>query len=147
MQSKLIDRSNGRATYAIILDSGEEVLSTLQGFVERKEISAAHFSAIGAFSGATLKYFDWTTRAYRDIPIDEQVEVASLIGDVTLSPASAPALHIHAVLGCRDGKALAGHLGKGVVRPTLEIILTESPAYLRKKYDPKTGLALIDAET
>jgi predicted DNA-binding protein with PD1-like motif len=147
VQSKLLDRSNGRATYAIILDSGEEVLSTLQGFVEREEISAAHFSAIGAFSGATLKYFDWSTKVYQDNPIDEQVEVASLIGDVALSPAGAPTLHIHAVLGRRDGTALAGHLGKGVVRPTLEIILTESPAYLRKKYDPETGLALIDAES
>jgi predicted DNA-binding protein with PD1-like motif len=58
MRSKLLDRSNGSATYAIILDSGEEALSTLQGFVEREEISAAHFSAIGAFSSATLKYFN-----------------------------------------------------------------------------------------
>jgi predicted DNA-binding protein with PD1-like motif len=147
MRSKLLDRSNGSATYAIILDSGEEALSTLHEFVEREEISAAHFSAIGAFSSATLKYFDWNSKTYRDNPIDEQVEVASLIGDVALSPTGGPTLHIHTVLGRSDGTALAGHLGKGVVRPTLEMILTESPAHLRKKFDPETGLALIDAET
>jgi predicted DNA-binding protein with PD1-like motif len=147
MRSKLLDRSNGSATYAIILDSGEEALSTLQEFVEREEISAAHFSAIGAFSSATLKYFDWNSKTYQDNPIDEQVEVASLIGDVALCPTGAPTLHVHTVLGRSDGTALAGHLGKGVVRPTLEIVLTESPAHLRKKFDPETGLALIDAET
>jgi predicted DNA-binding protein with PD1-like motif len=147
MRSKLLDRSNGSATYAIILDSGEEALSTLQDFVEREEISAAHFSAIGAFSSATLKYFDWNSKTYQDNPIDEQVEVASLIGDVALSPTGVPTLHVHTVLGRSDGTALAGHLGKGVVRPTLEIIMIESPAHLRKKFDPESGLALLDAET
>ena len=29
------------------------------------------------------------------------------------------------------------------VRPTLEVILTESPAHLRREHDPESGLALI----
>lgn len=41
------------------------------------------------------------------------------------------------------GGALAGHLGSAYVRPTLEVILTESPAHLRKELDPQSGLALI----
>jgi predicted DNA-binding protein with PD1-like motif len=71
------------------------------------------------------------------------VEVASLIGDVALSPDGKPALHAHVVLGRRNGSALAGHLGRAHVRPTLEVILTESPAHLRKRLDPESGLALI----
>src|SRR6185437_181837 len=71
-----------------------------------------------------------------------QVEVASLIGDVALSPEGKPALHIHVVLGRRNGSALAGHLAEAHVRPTLEVILTESPAYLTKAHDPESGLAL-----
>ena len=73
----------------------------------------------------------------------EQVEVASLIGDVALGPDGKQALHIHLVLGRRDGTALAGHLAKAHVRPTLEVIVTEAPAHLRKVYDPQTGLTLI----
>ena len=73
----------------------------------------------------------------------EQVEVASLIGDVALSPEGEPALHAHVVLGRRNGTALAGHLGRAHVRPTLEVILTESPTHLRKRLDPESGLALI----
>jgi hypothetical protein len=30
------------------------------------------------------------------------------------------------------------------VRPTLEVIVTEAPAHLRREHDPATGLALID---
>ena len=29
------------------------------------------------------------------------------------------------------------------MRPTLEIVLIESPAHLRKRYDPESGIALI----
>jgi hypothetical protein len=38
---------------------------------------------------------------------------------------------------------MAGHLGEAHVRPTLEVIVTESPAHLRKVTDPETRLALI----
>jgi hypothetical protein len=30
------------------------------------------------------------------------------------------------------------------VRPTLEVVVTETPAHLRKRVDAETGLALID---
>lgn len=146
MQAKLLDKGEGRATWAIVLESGEEALASLQAFVDREEISAAQFSAIGAFSEATLRYFDWEARRYRDNPVREQVEVAALIGDVALGPNGGRALHIHAVLGRRDGSALAGHLGAGRVRPTLEIVLRETPRHLRKAIDAESGLALIRME-
>jgi hypothetical protein len=47
------------------------------------------------------------------------------------------------VVGKRDDSAMAGHLGEAHVRPTLEVIVTESPAHLSKIDDPKTGLAPI----
>ena len=43
-----------------------------------------------------------------------------------------------------DGSAAAGHLQEAVVRPTLEIILTEAPGHLRKRMDADVGIALID---
>jgi len=42
------------------------------------------------------------------------------------------------------GRRWPGHLIEGKVRPTLEVILTESPAHLRKRHDLESGLALID---
>ena len=143
MQHKLLHDDNGQRTFAVVLNSGEEVLSCLQAFITEKKIHAAQLTAIGAFSDVVLKYFDWEKKTYLENKVDEQVEVASLIGDVATAPSGEPALHAHLVVGKRDGGAMAGHLGKGHVRPTLEVILTESPAHLRKSKDPESGLALI----
>jgi hypothetical protein len=143
MKSRLLHKNAGQRTYAVVLETGDEAVDSLQSFVELERISAAQISAIGAFSEAVLGYFDWKQKEYLRNVIAEQLEVASLLGDVALSPEGKPALHLHAVLGRRDGTALAGHLLSGRVRPTLEVILTESPAHLQKVHDPESGLALI----
>jgi hypothetical protein len=143
MQTRLLDNIDGRRTFVVVLKTGDEVFNCLQQFVDDNELSAAHLSAIGAFRSAELRYFDWEARDYVSIPVDEQVEVASLNGDVALGPDGGREIHVHAVLGRRDGSAVAGHLGRAEVRPTLEVIVTESPAHLHKLRDPDTGLALI----
>jgi uncharacterized protein len=143
MHSKLLHESAGQRTFALILQSGEEVMGSLQTFANQQRIAAAQLTAIGAFSGAELAYFDWEQKDYHRVPVREQVEVASLVGDVALSPEGRPSLHVHVVLGRRDGTALAGHLAQAMVRPTLEVIVNESPAHLRKVFDPQSRLALI----
>ncbi|MFG1461953.1 PPC domain-containing DNA-binding protein [Xanthobacter sp. DSM 24535] len=143
MQSKLLAENGPLRTYAIILETGEEAMSVLEKFAQQEQLTAAQFTAIGAFSEALLSYFDWERKEYLQIPVQEQVEVAAFSGDVALGPDGTPALHVHAVLGRSDGSALAGHLTRAHVRPTLEIMLTESPAHLRKRHDPESGLALI----
>src|SRR5690242_4193677 len=117
MQSKQIHESAGQRTYVVVLETGEEVMERLQDFVQAHRIFAAQITAIGAFSDLVLRYFDWDKKKYLDIPVQEQVEVASLVGDVAQAPSGEPALHVHLVVGRRDGSALAGHLGKGHVRP------------------------------
>jgi predicted DNA-binding protein with PD1-like motif len=146
MQSKLLSEIGGQRSHVLVLATGEEAMAALQAFARELSLTAASFTAIGAFSNAVLGYFDWTAKSYRRIPVDEQVEVASLTGDIALGPDGAPALHAHVVLGRHDGSALAGHLLEGHVRPTLEIVLTESPRHLRKQLDPESGLALIRPE-
>jgi len=74
------------------------------------------------------------------------VEVLSLVGDIALH-GEEPKVHAHVVLGKSDGTAWGGHLVEAHVRPTLEVILTESPVHLHRKTDPNTGLALIDLES
>jgi predicted DNA-binding protein with PD1-like motif len=145
MQSREIFRGDGgQRTFAIVLDTDDEVMTSLKRFVEREKLSFGQFSAIGAFRAARLGYFDWERKDYSPIPVSEQVEVASLIGDLATGPDGKPALHIHCVLGCRDGRAIAGHLLEAHVRPTLEIVWRDSPAHLRKRHDADSGLALID---
>ena len=143
MRHQLLSNDHGKRTFAVVLETGDEATACLQGFVRSNKILAAQLTGIGAFAEATLGYFDWEKKDYISNIIQEQVEVASLIGDVALSPSGEPMLHIHVVFGRRDGTALAGHLQKAHVRPTLEVILNESPAHLQKVHDPQSGLALI----
>ncbi|MBU1357155.1 MAG: DNA-binding protein [Gammaproteobacteria bacterium] len=130
-------------TIALIFDKGDEVLSTLERFAKEQRLAASRFSAIGALEGAVLGYFDWERKEYDRIPVPEQVEVLSMNGDVAFDGGE-PKVHAHMVLGRRDGSTVGGHLLEATVRPTLEVLLVESPGYLRKKCDPETGLALID---
>ena len=128
-------------TYVIALESGEEVVGSLGAFVREAAVEAASITAVGAFERALLGYFDWQTKDYAKIPVDRQVEVLSLIGDVAMAE-QGPALHLHAVLGRSDGSVVGGHLLEAHVRPTLEVVLVQPPRYLCKRKDPKTGLSL-----
>ena len=143
MRSKLLDESHGRRTFALVFDTGDEAMTGLSQFAREQRLTAAQFTAIGAFSRATIAYFDWDTKQYQRIAVDEQVEVLALTGDVSEEPDGSPKVHAHVVLGRRDGTTRGGHLMEGYVRPTLEVVLTESPAHLRRRHDPTTGLSLI----
>lgn len=132
-------------TFAIIFDAGDEVVSGLKAFAAAQGLAGSHFTAIGAFQDTLLGYFDWEKKEYEKIPIQEQVEVLSLVGDVALKDGKSN-IHAHVVLGKRDGTAHGGHLLEAHVRPTLEVILTESPRHLTRRFDKASGLALIRLE-
>src|SRR5688500_5768322 len=143
MKSKLLD-ATGQKTFAVVFDKGDEVIAELTRFATSQRLGAAHFTAIGAFSEVTLGYFERDRKDYKRTVMAEQVEVLSLIGDIALDQTSAPKVHAHVVVGLADGQARGGHLLAARVWPTLEVILVESPAFLRKRHDPESGLALID---
>ncbi len=144
MKSKLIHTDeNDQQTYAIILSEGDEVMGCLESFSKENRLGVCHFTAIGAFSRSEFGYFDLALKDYLKIPLDEQAEVLVLTGDITLNDGKYQ-VHAHAVAGLQDGSTKGGHLIKGYVNPTLEVILTESPVHLYRKYDEKCGLSLID---
>jgi uncharacterized protein len=145
MKVKRIDGSKRQKTYAIVFDTGDEVAAGLTAFATEHYLGASHFTAIGALSDVVLGYFDWETRDYRRIPLREQVEVLSLADDVVLDGGESK-VHAHVVIGKRDGTAHGGHLIEALVRPTLEVMVVESPRHLRRRMDPESGLALIAIE-
>jgi predicted DNA-binding protein with PD1-like motif len=141
MRHKIID--NNPKTYALIFETGEELAKGLKQFAEEQELEAASFKAIGALSSVQLGWFDWDTKQYRtSVLLNEQLELLSLIGDIALKDGK-PAVHAHLVVGKKDGTAHGGHLLKATIRPTCEVILTESPEYLKKQIDAESGIALI----
>jgi uncharacterized protein len=145
MKAWLLNDHGGLRTFALVLATGDEAMEKIASFARDREMGAAQFTAIGAFSRVVVAYFDWPTKKYRNIHIDEQVEVLSLIGDITLENGT-PKVHAHVVIGKSDGTAHGGHFVEGLVRPTLEVLLTETPAHLRRRFDQQSGLALIDPD-
>ena len=143
MKAALNHEADGLRTFAIILQSGDEVMRRLGDYAREQQLQGSHFTAIGAFSDAVVAYFDWQSKQYRHIEIAEQVEGVSMIGDVALD-GDAPKVHAHTVLAKSDATTHGGHLIAAHVRPTLEIVLTENPRHLRRRVDPESGLALID---
>ncbi len=141
MRSKRIGEG-ARRTFVLVFEPGEEAIAGLQGFAREQRLTAGHFTAIGAFSGATLGFFDRAKRTYEEIPVGEQVEVLSLAGNISLKE-GAPQVHAHVVVGKRDGTAHGGHLLAAHVWPTLEVILSELPEHLQRVPDEETGLALL----
>jgi predicted DNA-binding protein with PD1-like motif len=143
MRFKVIHQSDGERTIAVVFDVGDEVMAGLLRLAESLQLSAAHFTGIGALSGATLGFFDVERKQYVKIPVGEQVEVVSLAGNIARDDGT-PKVHAHLVVSRTDGGAMGGHLMDARVRPTLEIVVVESPRHLRRKWDPATGLALLD---
>jgi predicted DNA-binding protein with PD1-like motif len=85
------------------------------------------------------------TKEYQHIPINEQVEVMSLAGNIALYNGE-PKIHAHIVIGKRDGTAHGGHIIEAAVRPTLEMFLTESPQTITRILDKATNLPLLNLE-
>ncbi len=143
MRAKLLRDGHARV-HALVFDVEDEAVATLTSFANEHGIEAAHFTAIGAFREAVIAFFDWETRSYEEIPVDEPVEVAAMTGNVARKD-GAVRIHAHVVLGRRDGSALAGHLVSGRVRPTLEMMFVEEQANLVRTIDEASTLPLLDA--
>ncbi|HEX3917432.1 MAG TPA: PPC domain-containing DNA-binding protein [Caulobacteraceae bacterium] len=146
MKATEVAAVGGQRTFVLVLDPSEEAFATITRFAVERELEAASLSAIGAFERATVGWFDLEAKTYRPIEVNEQCEALCLLGDVAVGDDGKPSLHIHCVVGLRDGSTRGGHLLKATVRPTLEVTLVETPAHLRRRKRPELGVALIDLD-
>ena len=104
MHVQLLSENHGRKEYAVIFSKGDEAFSGLNEFAEKYHVTSAHFTAIGALRGATLAWFSPERKMYKKIPVEGQLEVASMIGDIALFNGK-PVVHTHMVVGLPDGTA------------------------------------------
>jgi hypothetical protein len=142
MKSKSINDGIERV-FVLVLDQGEEAFKTIAAFADQEKISGASVSAIGAFSRARLGWFDLAEKKYRPIEVGDQSEVLSLMGDIAQGDDGKSSLHLHAVLGLKDGTLRGGHFLSGMVQPTLEVTIRETVVHLRRKKRDDLGIALI----
>ncbi|MDZ4683623.1 MAG: PPC domain-containing DNA-binding protein [Planctomycetaceae bacterium] len=145
MHAQELSHDNAAKTFVVVFDAGEEVASGLLAFAREQNLTAARFSAIGALSSAMLGWFNPQSKVYENIPIREQVEVLSLVGNMAMQD-DEHKMHAHLVVGKRNGQAFGGHLLEAIVRPTLEVMLIETPAHLHRVIDTETRLPLLNLD-
>ncbi|MGX1323882.1 putative DNA-binding protein with PD1-like motif [Bradyrhizobium sp. USDA 377] len=142
MKAKSIKDDSGR-TFVLILEPGEEAFKAITEFANRENIAGASVTAIGAFAEAKVGWFDLVAKQYKPIHVNEQCEVLSLLGDVAEGDDGRASLHLHAVLGLKDGSVRGGHFLSGAVQPTLEVTVKETAVHLCRKKQADLGIALI----
>jgi hypothetical protein len=144
MKSKIVEDADV-ITYIVVCEPGEEAVAALEEFARAERLEASHFTAVGGFERAAVGWFDRSAREMRRIPVDEQCGVLSLIGDVA-EGSDGPSLTMEVVVGLADGTTRGGHLLEGQVFPALEVVVTETPAELRRVMRSDVGVALIDLD-
>jgi uncharacterized protein len=143
MQVQLLSHGEQTKEYAVIFGEGDEAFSGLLAFAQKYRVTSAHFTAIGGLGSGTLAWYDPQRKMFKKIPINGQVEVVSMIGDIALYHGK-PVVHSHMVVATSDGSTRGGHVLAAFVSPTLEVMVTVDPIAMQKRLDPENGLTLID---
>ena len=129
--------------FQLRIESGEELNATLKAFLISHEITFAQVTGLGAVRSATVSYWNSSTRQYEIHERNEQMEIISLIGNVSMREGE-PFAHIHLGLGRHDLSMIGGHFNAAVAHPMLEIWLTPVDATVNRTLDESCGLFLMD---
>ncbi|MBO1735830.1 MAG: DUF296 domain-containing protein [Coprobacter sp.] len=129
--------------YIVSVRNRMEIVETLYTFCKEKEIKAGKISGIGAVSEATLRFFNPETKKYEDHTFREQMEIASVTGNISQLDGSIY-VHIHVTLGRSDFTALAGHLHSARLNGAGEFVIEKYDGALDRYYDNNIGLNMYD---
>jgi predicted DNA-binding protein with PD1-like motif len=142
---KLISADGPTKTYVLIFAKGDEVMSGLKEFAVKYNVKSAHFNAIGDAKSAKFGWYDISKKMFKLMQINEFAEITSLVGDITIYNDN-PVVHAHINLATEDGMVHGGHLFEAFVSPTLQLMMTVEPAALYKRFDPESGILIIDPD-
>jgi len=112
--------------FFLMMDRGDEILEGLTRFATETGVRAASLQGIGAVDHLTLGFYDLATTTYLRERWEEDLEVASLIGNIAVVDGG-PFPHVHGVFGRRDFSTVGGHVFEAVVSVAVEMTVLISP--------------------
>lgn len=130
-------------TYIVSINDKAELTGALQDFVEKSNIRTGEVRGIGALNYVKLKFFDPKTKNYDEKEFNEQFELVSAIGNISIVEGK-PLIHLHGTMGREDYSALAGHIEKALIRGAGEFYITPMPVEVGKKKNEDIGLNIYD---
>ncbi len=129
--------------FLVRVDTGEEIVGAIAEFARAQSIDAAEISGIGAAYGVVLGYFDRSTRQYERLAVPDEVEIVSLLGNLSIREGR-PFPHVHVNVSGRDFRPYAGHFFEGKAGATCELVIRPMKGYAQRTRDAATGLFLLD---
>ena len=128
--------------YVIRFDQGEEVIETIKKICFEKNMEAGFFFGLGAARELVLSHYDIDRKQYNDTPINEDLEIAGIFGNVTRKDGEVY-IHAHGSFSDKNFKTYAGHVKKVIVSGTCEIVLEMLHEPILREHDSKSGLNLL----
>ncbi|HRN71112.1 MAG TPA: DNA-binding protein [Candidatus Woesebacteria bacterium] len=128
--------------YIISVKKDSDFLKTLTTFAHEKQIHAAYLTAIGACHKLTLAWYNLETKKYEDHEYNEDLEIASLIGNISLVEGK-PFIHAHGVFGKQDMSTIGGHIRSMIISAACEVRLEVFDGKIEREFDEVTGLNLM----
>jgi predicted DNA-binding protein with PD1-like motif len=127
------------------MEPGEDILATIEAVADSYKINSGQLTLIGAVSKANLGYFDRSTLEYKSFSLEEDLEVVSGMGNISRLHDGSIVVHAHVIVSDEKGKCYGGHLNRGCeVSVTIELVILETEADIRRARDDLTGLNLLD---
>jgi len=128
--------------FLLRLETGEEAMEKLRSFADEQKVNAGVLRGLGAVRSAELAFYHLAGKRYEPFPVEEQTEVAGLVGNLSRGEDGQPIAHVHVILSRRNGSTVGGHAMRLIVGATLELDVEVLPGTLRRKLEPAVGLPL-----
>lgn len=125
------------------LEIGDEVIASMRELARIEAIPSAFITGLGAVNDITLAFYDTVTRSYVETRLAEELEVVSMTGNIAWLGED-PVVHLHGVVSRRDGSTAGGHIMRGIVSVTLEVMLLVHAVTIERRHVPAVGLNLLD---
>ena len=127
----------------VSIDKGELVNQSLLNVAEKEGLNSGWVNGLGAISNIEIGYWDIEEKIYVKKPFDEDYELLSLIGNVSLVD-NKPFIHTHISFSDTKFKVYGGHLFDAKVIAAAEFCIFTSEYHLHRKLNCDIGLSLWD---
>ena len=127
----------------VSIDKGELVNQSLLNVAEKEGLNSGWVNGLGAISNIEIGYWDIEEKIYVKKTFDEDYELLSLIGNVSLVD-NKPFIHTHISFSDTKFKVFGGHLFDAEVIAAAEFCIFMSDYHLHRKLNCNIGLNLWD---
>ena len=125
----------------VSIDKGELVNQKLLEVAQQEKLKSGWINGLGAISNIEVAYYDIEQKIYEKQNFDNDYELLSLIGNVSLVD-DKPFIHTHISFSDTEFKVFGGHLFDARVIAAAEFCIFVSDYHLHRELNCNIGLSL-----